>query len=116
MLSVGFLAMAEASSIAAMGNRGDAAGRGGEPGSVGGGARGMPWIKIIADGAACDGGPVCAGGWRSVAALFRVTAVAGRPTAGGTCPVPTDGSGTGSGNVCGIATVGVAGAGGTAVG
>ncbi len=122
MLSAGFLAVAETSSIAATDGREGAAGCGGVPVSVDGAARGMPWTKGMADGATCDGGPVCAGGWRLAAAPFRVAAVVRRPAAGGICPVPTDGSGRGSGNVWGsgnawgTATVGVAGAGGKAVG
>jgi hypothetical protein len=122
MLSAGFLAVAETSSIAATDGREGAAGCGGVPVSVDGAARGMHWTKRMADGATCDGGPVCAGGWRSVVAPFRVAAVAGRPTDGGTCSVPTNGSGTGSGNVWssgnawGTATVGAAGAGGWAIG
>ena len=134
MLSPGFLAAAETSSIAATDGRAGASGCCGVPGSVGGGVSGTPWNNGNAAGATCDGGPVCASGWRSVAVPFRVAAVAERPTAGGTGPVTTEGSGRGSGNAWdsgntwdsgnvwgsgnawGTAGVGVAGAGGKTVG
>jgi len=113
MLSPGFLAAAETSSIAATDGRAGASGCGGVPGSVGGGVSGTPWTKGNAAGATCDGGPVCASGWRSVAVPFRVAAVAECPTADGTDPVTTEGSSRGSGNAWGV---GVAGAGGKTVG
>ncbi len=97
--------------MAAKRSREVAAGSGGVPGSVGGAARGRPWIEGMTAGATCDGGPTREGRWRLGASDFRVAPGTGCPTACGTCSVPTDGSSKGGGNVWGIATVGVAAAG-----
>jgi hypothetical protein len=126
--SADFRAAADAPSMATMGGREVAAGCDGVSGFGGGAAPSdTVSIKDMMAGATWSGGPACDGRWRFAVSHFRVTAVAGCPTAGVTCAVPTAGSGKnsgtvwGSGNVWGIGnvrgavwgigTVGVAGAG-----